>query len=207
MVSTIHDLFGHVYLINLEKSKERLKAALENCTQIGLSFERFEAFDGDKDKVPFNGLETAGWSPRAAALCKTTIAILMQAKKEKHKSIFIMEDDINFGSNFNERISSIKIPEDFELFHLRVTNARKKRWVSPGVMNIRGGWCCQAYAVHSHIYDLMIEELSKFDRPLDQVTSEIMARGNSYATSSNLTLHPPNYSTLRNKFLDHRYEG
>ena len=52
----------------------------------------------------------------------------------------------------------------------------------------------------------MITELSKFNRPFDEVTSEIHARGKSFATATPLTLHPPNYSTLRNKYLDHSVE-
>jgi len=207
MNNPINEWFSHTYLINLDRSKDRLEQATRNCAKVGIAFERYRAIDGDTEEVEFNGEQTPGWNKRAAALCKTTIELIEEAKKKGYESIFIMEDDVCFPRNFLEKINRIRIPNDFELFHFRITPPIRLEWKSPGVIRIFGAWCCQAYAIHSKIYDLMIEELSKFDRPLDAVTMDIHARGFSYATSTNLVDHPTNYSTLRQRVIDYRIES
>ena len=207
MQSKINEWFDHVYLINLDRSTDRLAQATRNCAAVGITFERFSATDGNVADVPFVGPETAGWNKRAAALCETTIRLLREAKEKKYTSVFIMEDDVSFSPMFLLRLSEMRLPKDYEFFHLRISTPLNSKWVRSGVMQFEGAWCCQAYAVHESVYDLMIENLLRFDRPLDQVTFELQKRGKAYAPITNLVEHPTNYSTLRERVIDYTREG
>lgn len=204
----IQNYFDKVFLINLPAAKDRLAYATENCEREGIEFELVKAISGASDKVIFNGVEREGWNRNAAALALTTLNIVKKAKKNKWKSVFIMEDDVNFIShNFNPILmkAMTRFPEEWDFFHLNIFNEYAPQWVSPCLIRLGGAWCCQAYAINEQIYDRYIEELSKFDRPIDQITMEIhKEREMSYATKPSIVIHVErNWSTLREKIVEY----
>lgn len=203
----IDKLFEHTYLINLEKSTDRLNSAKIELGNKNINFERWNAIDGDITEIPFIGIETDSWNKRAAALILTTIEILKDAKSKGYKSILIFEDDVKIHPCYDEIASSIKIPTDWELFHFALTNSPTPKWVSKHVGRIDNSWCCQAYAINEKVYDLMIEDLEKLEKPLDSTTIHIQSRGFSYATITNIITHDVNYSTIRHRVLNHNLEN
>ena len=53
MQNNIIDLLDNVYVINLERSKDRLKHIDGNLRKFGIKYERFNAIDGKKLSIPF----------------------------------------------------------------------------------------------------------------------------------------------------------
>ncbi len=203
----IDKLFEHTYLINLKKSKDRLISSTNQLNLKNIPFEKWEAIDGDTANIRFYGEESDAWNPRAAALVLTTIEIIKDAKKNGYKSILIFEDDLQIHPCYDEIAEAIQLPDDWELFHFALTNSPTPDWVSKHVGRVYNGWCCQAYAINEKVYDLMIEDLEKLEKPLDSTTIWIQNRGCSYATLSNLITHEVNYSTIRKKVINHTTEG
>jgi GR25 family glycosyltransferase involved in LPS biosynthesis len=204
----INDYFDKVLLINLPSATDRLKKAEENCDKVGIKFERWEATSGKEDFIVMNKEAYQGWNRNASALAYTTLKIVEKAKQEGWKNVFIMEDDVDFiSSNFNSILKTAMegLPEKWDFFHLNVTNQYSSKWVAPCLHRLKGAWCCQAYAINSHMYDRYILELKKFDMPIDNITLNLhKERMNSYSTMPNIVVHNPGqYSTLRETLVDY----
>lgn len=203
----IQNYVDKVYMINLASAKERLAEASDQCKKHGIEFERVNAIKGSSPKVINNGEENEGWNDNAAALAMTTVNIIKKAKKQKLKSIFIMEDDVKFVFNFNGifRRAFNRLPEEWDFFHCNVFDEYPSEIYAPSLNKLNGAWCCQAYAISENVYDEYIKGIEEYNKPIDQVTMEIHnRRGKSFATRPNIVIHPAfKYSTLREDIVDY----
>lgn len=204
----LNEFFDKVYLINLPQSTDRLERAIINCERVGVEFELVSAIDGTNEEVIINGKQHEGWNKNAAALSLTTLNIIKNAKEKGYKNIFIMEDDVDFIQNrFNLILTRALsgLPEDWDFFHLNVTNETEPLWVSNCLIKLGGAWCCQAYGINSSMYDIYISELDKHMMPIDEITRDLhKSRGNSYATIPSIVVHHEgNYSTLRERNVEY----
>lgn len=207
-----NNYFDNVYLINLDRSVERLVKSTKELHNLGVDFERWSAVDGDNTDFKWDSEalpDMPGWNKRSAGLVHTTIQIIENAKLNDYSSVLIFEDDIEFHPQISEVVPSAMniLPKYWDLMFFAITNEHQKEWVGKHLKQVQSGWCCQAYAVHCSTYDWYLEELRKVNRPIDAITVEIQANGKSYATQTNMVLHPPNDSTIRGRFFDHSKEA
>ena len=77
----------HIYLINLEKRKDRLEHAIQEFDKINLKFEKFNAIENECG---------------ALGCTKSHIACLKDAKNKQYMYCMICEDDITFDVNYDE---------------------------------------------------------------------------------------------------------
>lgn len=202
--------FDHIYVINLDDSTDRMENASKELESLDIEYERWSAINGYEVEIEdFQGDITSAWNNRSGALSKTTENIIEDAKAKKYKNILIFEDDISFTNQTKNVVAHAMsaIPNNWDLILFNITNEYDSIHVSKYLHNIRNAWCCQAYAINSHMYDTYIWELQKRDRPIDAVTIEIQKNGNSYASYPSVVTHPTNFSTLRNKVFDHSKEA
>lgn len=198
----LNKFFDKVYLINLPNETDRLSRAIKNCERVGIEFELVPAIHGTSEEVIINSEPSTGWNRNAAALGLTTLKLVKDAKENGYKNIFIMEDDVDFIEfNFTTILSKAieGLPEDWDFFHLNVTNEYPIEWVSSCLSRLGGAWCCQAYGINSTIYDEYISELEKFMTPIDSITLNLhKLRRKSYCTTPCVVIHHKGkYSTLR----------
>lgn len=201
----LQDYFDKVYLINLPKQKERLSRSFLNCKKHNIKFNVFPARSGSDEDVIMNGEETEGWNRNAASLSMNTTDIIEDAKSKGYKSIFIMEDDVDFERNFEAVFLKAYngLPKDWHFFHLNATHEISTKYISSCLHRIGGAWCCQAYGINHLVYDIYLEELYKRDKPIDHITYMLQKRDKkAYCTVPNIVKHHPDrYSTLREKIV------
>ena len=89
----LNEFFDKVYVINLADAEDRLEDFTKEAVRTGIEFTRVEAIPGSDESVVMNGIEGEGWNRNAAALAKTTLNIIKDAKLKGYKKIFIFEDD------------------------------------------------------------------------------------------------------------------
>lgn len=204
----LQEYFDKVVMINLDSAKDRLALATENCERVGIEFERVRATPGRSKFVKMNEEPYEGWNRNAAALAYTTAKIIKRAKKEKWKSVFIMEDDVSFiPINFEGIFKTAfrGLPDDWDFFHLNSTHEKPSKWVSSCLHRLGGAWCCQAYAVSERVYDAYLHEIEKYIRPIDNSTMILHgARNKSYCTYPDIVQHVPGqHSTLRERVVEY----
>lgn len=204
----LQNYFDKVLMVNLDSAKDRLALSTENCERVGIEFERFKATPGKSKYVKMNKEPYEGWNRNASGLAYTTTKIIKKAKKEGWKSVFILEDDVDFiPVNFNEILEKAvnNLPDDWEFFHLNATHQYSSKWVNSCLHRLGGAWCCQAYAVNHIVYDQYLLELEQYDKPIDNITLNLhKANQNSYCTVPNIVLHHPGqFSTLRERKVEY----
>lgn len=207
----IQNDFDKVLVINVASYKERKANTIANLRKIGMEegrdYEFFRATTGRSKFAKFNGKSYQGWNRNAAGLVYTTKRIIEKAKKEGWKSVFIMEDDVDFINNFETMYkSAIKnLPENYDFFHLNSTPMIPTKWHKGIVHKIGAAWCCQAYAVNESVYDVYLEELERSECPIDEMTLMLhKQRNNSFCTVPNLVVHHENkFSSLREKIVEY----
>lgn len=199
--------FGQIYVINRECDIERRESIKKELD--GVDYRLFTATDGWKMKELFTTNETNerwdGWTPGAAGLIDTKIKILTDAINNRYDSILVMEDDIIFNhlfSRYGKQCWDMK-PADWELFHFACKDYERPERLGK-IKRLSAAWSCQIYAINSKIFEEYREELMKFDKPIDLVTSKYFhPRGKSYASKYNLIDTVPNMSAIRNKFVSY----
>ncbi len=207
---TLNDLVDCVYLINLEKSKDRLDSFKEQSLKHNIKFNRVIPVDSSLFSV--NPTSDNGWNNNAKSLKETTKKIIQEAKKNKFKNILIFEDDAkidsdkytHFLADLRNFLSLVGLFDFIHIFHshgveFSLENIYNFRLTKDGVFG------CVAYIVNESVYDLYIENLDKYEVPIDHITKRIhFYRRKSFLYMNEVIYHEKNnWSTLREKIVDY----
>jgi len=121
----INNYFDKIYVLNLEKEKERMLNISNNLNKMNILFERFDAFGENNIEVQnsFNKIKNDDSalikSIGATGCLFSHRAIINDAIKNNYSNILIFEDDVLFDNNFLEKIKYIRlIPNNWSLLYL-----------------------------------------------------------------------------------------
>jgi glycosyl transferase family 25 len=124
-MSFINKIVDKVYVINLEKDKERLEYITTQLKAQDIEFERFEAVDGTKIKDDIRLTSQCNTTcPDGLKGCAISHRTLWETMIEKdYKNILILEDDAILNSNLNSelQLSWNEVPNDFDILYLGST--------------------------------------------------------------------------------------
>jgi GR25 family glycosyltransferase involved in LPS biosynthesis len=185
----LNNYFDKVYVINLDKRKDRLKACKKEFKKIGAKFERVSAIDGSTLDIEIENPKGLRWNKNAYALALTTIKILEEAIEKGYNNILIMEDDIEFHPLFDiigKRVLGT-IPENYDLAFLGYTHTMAPIRYNGYWQKMNAAFSCHAYAVNKHIMNFYLSLLKNLDAPIDHYTNKILGgRLNSFSSKDKL---------------------
>lgn len=148
--------FSKIYLINLDKRKDRLDASMEEFTKVGIS-----SLVKRQPGVVYTAFE----DPKRNAYVGNHLAhaaCLRNARESRVDSALIFEDDVEWFKNPQEtkeflEQSIIELPEDWDMLYLGINMDRYDlSIVSDHIARIFGGFSTHAYAVRSTMFDELI---------------------------------------------------
>ena len=207
---TINSYFDSIYLINLERRRDRLELATKEFNRQGIKFERFNAVDGvffdDYVKYDDKICDEKRWTSGAAALVETTRLILLDAIEKKYSRILIMEDDIEFHPDINTVFEQNyqDIPSDWETFYFGLIHMKPYELLTNFIARVTQSYCCHCYAINSNVFEYMLELISRLDKPIDHFTfDDIQPRGKSYCFVPNLAYQRADYSDIGLECVHH----
>ena len=123
--SMINDIFDNVYVLNLDRQRERYLNIKRKLDNLKIKFERFSAIDGNDIDVNIknrlrNDFKGNGMIENEYALgCLLShMEIIKNAKKNKYKKILILEDDVIFHNDFKNNITKILSLPKWKLLYL-----------------------------------------------------------------------------------------
>ncbi|WP_261363071.1 glycosyltransferase family 25 protein [Gemmata palustris] len=132
------------YLINLRKRPDRLAESLEECRRVGIQPIVWEATDGTTVPMPPDFKENAG-----ALGCRLShMSVLADVIAKGYEQVCVLEDDVTFVPNFQERLSAFleEVPPDWQALMLGGQHASAPEQVSPGVVR-----CLSCHRTHAYM--------------------------------------------------------
>lgn len=95
------DHFDQAFCINLDKRPDRWKLSQKQFKNIGIEVERVAAVDGFQEPP-------ASIRPGEVGCLKSHLSVFEMAKERGLKSFLMLEDDIEFAEDFNNKFNEIE---------------------------------------------------------------------------------------------------
>lgn len=204
-MKTLNNYFKEIHCINLKRRTDRWEECQEEFKKHNLKVNQYEAFDGnDLPKI-------AGLNPGQVGAIYSHRGIVEYAKKNKFDDILILEDDVEFDENINEKFSNIfsEIPEDWDMLLFGGNHVANNPWsngklfkISDHIYRVTHSLALHCYAVKSTIYDKIIDVLLRTDKTNDALVADIQKDINCYIIRPHLAWQRPSFSDLREMFVD-----
>lgn len=191
----IDEYFDKVYVLNLNRRKDRLKTSTKKLEYCEIEFERFAAVDGSVLQnvwETFNSKNHTLGNPNYLACAISHLSIYRDALDNGYSKILIVEDDVNIRKNANDEFSNIinSLP-DWELLYLGFIPLTDDcaQWtynefniVSNNVAQSKNFWGLYGYGISSELMQEVLERYNRdFSIELDRFfVKEIQPRGKSY---------------------------
>lgn len=222
----LNKIFDKIYLINLERRKDRLENFLKISEKYNFSFELIKAFDGialltedftyENKKISyvknefykhepgiFFGIENYHdrYFKGQVGCLMSHLEILKLAEKNNYSSILILEDDVVFSDDFQQKIENLidKFPEVWDMFYLSgsmVNEGKKYKYFSELIST----HTTHSYAVNKSAYRILIKLLEKnmFIKPVDSCYVTIQNSLKSFIAMPFLTYQASGFSDIHN---------
>jgi len=189
---TFNEIFEKVIVINLAKRPDRMAQIKEQLDAHKITFERFEAIDGQELGV--SGVAACTMSHRAVI--------------EKYKdcqSLFIFEDDAQLNSNFEQLWDKfiVNLPDDWQMVYLGC-NRIESNLVADGVGRLLQGVATHAYGAKQTIFDDLIK-VSKSVNPIDISYMQMQVSVPTYVAIPTMVGQVPGFSNIEERFTDYTF--
>ena len=214
----INDFFHAAYCINLARATERKEMCLQEFKKHSLDVSFWEATEG-------RHVKKSSYNPQLnngeIGVYHSQLKLIRHAKKKNFKNILILEDDVAFVDDLQERFASVvgQIPEDWDFIFLGCQNwfnnhdifgeYQPPDKISDTVYRIYSGYCLHAYAINNTAYDLMegLWTRTYEGKPIDMLMSEeIYAKCNTYMIRPPLAWQRKGYSYIRGSYQNYEHK-
>jgi len=203
---SLNKLFDKVFVINLDRREDRLMHVTEQMKSQNISFERVSAIDGATlTDIPE---ELKGGAYGCTLSHRKCIEM---AKNSGAENVLIFEDDVVLDENFTDIVLSSyhKVPRDWKFLYFGGNHIRGLDHVMDNVFKLRYSYATHAYAIHSSMYDMLLNVMPLLKIPVDVFYASLHSRYDSYlirgvekqlswqlASFSDIENHHVTYSSL-----------
>lgn len=214
---TPNEFFDEIYCINLATRQDRWEQCQKEFKKHNLEVIRIDAVKG----MPMNRVDAGN-----IGLLLTNIDIIKKAKQRGLKKILILEDDVIFKDNFNEKFSE-KIqflPADWQTIHLGGNHhffrgnfeciskeinfpltVNNYRQLDHEICTTKWSQTTHAVGIHENMYDTLLRNFSGFQAPIDLIYCNLQIHNifKMYAFIPSLALQRASYSDILNRNVDY----
>lgn len=191
----IHDLFDHIYCINLERRPDRWSDCEKEFDKMGIKgVERFVATDGRE--LPAGELK-----PGELGINNSVMRIFRDAIEKSYSSIFVLEDDVEFASDTLEMLQAV--PSDWEIIHFG-SNYRlgKPQPINDKIVIPNKPLGAYAIAFKRRAYEELLERLN-YREQVDVTYANNLHHFKSYGFVLPTIWVKPSWSDIAEGFRDH----
>lgn len=201
------NIFDRVYLINLERRKDRLDRWLtENDFIISdlSNFEIVKAIDGKE--LP----ENKYWAANMGALgcLETHLAILKDVMEKGYQKVLIFEDDFIFDEKFKEVFVKgwSSLPSHWDMLYLYASDYTPALPYTKPLLKVTSSLSSVAYAITYPIIPTCIHLMERRIHPVDVVYGHLHFLIDAFRFKENICHHYDGFSDIKNGFTDYHYK-
>jgi len=221
----MNNYVDNIYLINMDKDKDRLESVTKECENLNIKFERFPGININNlsknilDKyIP---KEIQKYGPNGMIGCGLShLFVWKDAINKNYKNILVLEDDVFFTDDFNEYFLNVikEVPEDYDILYLgykdKICNPPKDcsfNYVYKPYFPLN----LHAYIVSNKGLKKLVNLINKIDYHIDWLINRNIDKLNIYASKKkivNQKYKNSNNSNLKkfpkiiNSYLDNIYD-
>jgi GR25 family glycosyltransferase involved in LPS biosynthesis len=187
----LNEIFDRIVVLNLDKRTDRLEHFDKQAKELGITYERFAAYEGDPPKFLYRD-----------ACKKGHQEIMKQALDDGIKSLLIFEDDALFVEDFNNKFADVysRVPDDWDMLYLGAWHHHFKPQAegvvkmvdsfSAHAYGIRGRYLPKAYNATFHVW------------PVDIALASQHPHIKAYCAKPALVGQMPGYSDIDREYRD-----
>ena len=176
----INTYFDNIYVINLDRRKDRYEKIKYKLDKLNIKFERFSAIDGNNikdDEYDFSRfIQGYGMleNKYALACLRSHVEIIKDAKSKGYKRILILEDDVLISSNIKAYLQRIRNIDNWKLLYLGSSQYNWNVEFIEGFFYSKKSLGTFAYAIDESMYEdlLNISERKSIDNILSDIQSK-----------------------------------
>jgi GR25 family glycosyltransferase involved in LPS biosynthesis len=201
-----------VYIINLEKSKQRLKFISKQLSDAKVDFVRFNAIDGNKlniDALHEDGIISAKWLKKGqVGVAMSHMTLWKTIKTWEEDVAIIFEDDVFVSKDFWKKLKIVtkELPEDWDMVFLGGTsiigNRYSKHLITPTREATKGLYNTGffAYMVNKKALNTLLEKCKPLVTAIDnQVKDYAFKHLNVFYATPQIITHNYNLFSDNNR--------
>lgn len=214
-MTTLNDYFKEIHCINLDKRTDRWEESQLEFQKHNISVERFSALSGNdypEDSILRKRCKSIGLNMGQVGCTLSHRELIKNIKSKQIENVLILEDDVQFVPDLNEKIECImeQLPNDWDMLYFGGNHSANNPWstgklekVTKNIFRVSHCFTTHAYALKNTVYDKVIDvfEDSKINH-VDQCLSTIQGDINCYIIRPHLAWQRPSFSDLREMFVD-----
>lgn len=214
------EFIDNIYIINLEKRKDRWKECQEEIHKNNLPLNKIIKFngiiyDGDINEgifIPNRKSKKVDlrYCKSAYGCKKSHLNILEKHKDDKDKNILILEDDFklcdNFNNKFNNIINDLKNIENYKICHIGYSynkNISKYKNITSNLGIIQNVYGAQGYIINSNFINELLKFCNDCKFEIDVCYSKIQKLNNIYSSNEIIITQRSSFSNILNRKIDY----
>jgi len=198
----VTDYFNGAYCINLFSRMDKWAECLKEFDKHGLCVEWHNGVDGEK--IIYQGDLKKG----VVGCFMSHKNLITEARDSGLETILILEDDVAFDDNLNEKFNEWinEVPNDWDMLYLGGNhNVREVTKCDDHLMRATNTQTTHAYAIKNTIYDMILDRLETLDLDVDVVYTEIQKKCNAYCFTPRLAWQRPSISDIWKRHVDYDF--
>lgn len=200
----INELADEVYLINLDRRKDRYDLSVEQMNNNNISFKRFAAVDGKN--LPNDTYMNAGQYGNYLS----HLRVVEECINNNVNTVAIFEDDIEFCENFEEKFSLIyeDIPSDWDMIYLghnRHVGPNIPLDHNPQIVRIMNAYAIHAFILNKKAIETAYNFFSKTPFQADVYYAKLQYELNAYGFHEQLCSQRPDWSDIDEADVNNRW--
>lgn len=197
----INSYFDKIYCINLDRRPDRWQDCQYEFEKHDIIVERFSAVDG-KALGQISSL-----LPGQIGCLISQLNIIKKAKELGLSSVMILEDDVEFCENFSIKFNECMnlMPENWNMIFLGANHIQRPNKINEKIYKLNYSYSAHCYAINNNMFDLLINNLSSLNHPLDVIYANMQSSINAYVVNPHLVWQKPGYSDICEQYVDYTH--
>lgn len=195
----LNQYFDKIYCINLDKRPDRWEKSKLQFDNLNIEVERFSAFEPDSGSNKLRKGELG--------VLLSNLAILKEAKEKNYNSILIFEDDVEFHPQFGQLFDSFynEVPANWDMIYFGGNHVGGASQVSINILKIYGSYAIHSIVVRNTMFDWLIENIAKAEKPVDVYYADLHRSHNVYCFYPHLAWQRPDFSDINQCNVDYDF--
>jgi GR25 family glycosyltransferase involved in LPS biosynthesis len=189
--------------VNLDGCLDKWELSQKEFAKWGLDVERFPAVDGNLIE-PFNYKVPRG----SVGNCLSKIGIVKLAVERNYDSVLILEDDVEFAEDFNNKFAewSKEVPENWDMLWIGGNhNGENPPKISDHVIKITNTYATHAFALRNTVFNAVLKALEPLEPQDDIILAGLQKVSNSFCFSPNLACQRAGISDVFKFYVDYDF--